>query len=296
MWWIIVVLATTTAFKLDRIGRSLRLTLDMDAASVLEHRHAAPILFLRSFQDEGSRSYKFERLLQRVLSPVAPVITIGKPGERFQPDGVHRQYVHDAGWQEVVLGRMREAALVIVQIGRTEGLAWELETLVEDIPPKKVLLAVRLREAKYEGKVLWTRKRVAKEYRRFREFAANSLPKPLPLALPRNWRIRPLQPSADYAWYIGFGSDWTPSLLPTGKIGYLDAHRVRHGPKASELMLRAAAGPILEENGFGLPPLRPSVPEILTVVVGGVLRLALWVVLTLVLLMVMAALITGLVN
>jgi hypothetical protein len=100
------------------------------------------VLLLRSFGDDMLKIEKgakwtrpndlarhgmtFERVVAKQLEPFGPVIAIGKPGEALAPLGAARDYVGDDVWQREVEQRMHDARLIVLMLGRTEGLAWEL--------------------------------------------------------------------------------------------------------------------------------------------------------------------------
>ena len=104
-----------------------------------------PVLLLRSFDDDmmlivrGARYSRstdlhrkgmtFERVVQDHLSPFGPFIAIGRPEEALSPLGAARDYVPDTVWQDEVQQRIRDAAVVVLVIGTSPGLAWELSRL-----------------------------------------------------------------------------------------------------------------------------------------------------------------------
>jgi hypothetical protein len=104
-----------------------------------------PVLLLRSFDDDmmvilrGARMSRstdlhrkgmtFERVVEDHLAPFGPFIAIGRPEETLSPLGAARDYVPDAVWQEEVQQRIRDAAVVVLVIGSSHGLAWELSRL-----------------------------------------------------------------------------------------------------------------------------------------------------------------------
>lgn len=120
-----------------------------DAARALQEDASPPVLYLRSFADEEltirsrwnrRRSLlenlqwpardRFEEVLVRHLADYGPVIAVGQPGERIPKLGAAREYLPDQEWQHSVLRRMKDACLVAVVLGRTEGLEWEMAALV----------------------------------------------------------------------------------------------------------------------------------------------------------------------
>ena len=71
----------------------------------------------------------FERVIQDHLSPFGPLVAIGRPEEPLSPLGAGRDYVPDSDWQDEVQQRIQAAAIVVLIIGTSQGLAWELARL-----------------------------------------------------------------------------------------------------------------------------------------------------------------------
>ncbi len=117
----------------------------LGGTAVREIDRRPPVLLLRSFNDDmmlivkGARYSKssdlhrkgmtFERVLQDRLTPFGPFIAIGRPEEPLSPLGAARDYVPDTAWQDEVQQRIRDAAVVVLIIGTSQGLAWELSRL-----------------------------------------------------------------------------------------------------------------------------------------------------------------------
>jgi len=114
-----------------------------------------PVLLLRSFDDDmmvvkearASRStdlhrkgMTFERVVQDQLSPFGPFVAIGRPEEPLSPLGAARDYVPDAVWQHEVQQRIRDAVIVVLIIGTSQGLAWELSRLRDLAQLHKLIL------------------------------------------------------------------------------------------------------------------------------------------------------------
>jgi hypothetical protein len=138
-------------FALSRTLRryARRHSLDLAADAMLADPRK-PVVFLRSFSDDQISLAKAEMpLLRRFVDPgavvgtleellvseyadVGPVITIGKPSEDpddLPPLGAARQYCQGTEWQEIVRSLMQASALIIVGVGRSAGLAWEIATI-----------------------------------------------------------------------------------------------------------------------------------------------------------------------
>ncbi|MEZ4588998.1 MAG: hypothetical protein R2909_21715 [Gemmatimonadales bacterium] len=143
-----------------------------------EESHERPVLFLRSFADDGQVSLQpgsttlrvggrpimaeqlaynpiglirmllgrggtsAEESLTRFFAPIGPVVAIGKPGERLRTGGAARFYVDDASWQAAVESELARARIVVLQPGAGAGIEWELETVRRDQAPEPELLSL----------------------------------------------------------------------------------------------------------------------------------------------------------
>lgn len=107
----------------------------------------APILFLRSFEDD---QFDFQRPFWQVrlrwfdlwsfrrnvdeamvdeIAQYGPVVALGRPGETDTPFGALRHYSSHDEWQRIVVQTARRARAIVLVAGRTPGLRWEFETL-----------------------------------------------------------------------------------------------------------------------------------------------------------------------
>jgi hypothetical protein len=107
-----------------------------------------PVLYLRSFDDDNiplpsnfsarhpftelvslRGSTPFEEIVAWELSRYGPVIAVGRQHQSLASLGAAREHLDDRTWRTSVTERMTNAALIVVTIGATPGLAWELDTL-----------------------------------------------------------------------------------------------------------------------------------------------------------------------
>ena len=107
-----------------------------------------PILYLRSFEDDalsvpaihsarrpffelfGLRARDpFEEGMAWELAAYGPVTAVGRPGRSVATLGATRELLDDATWRSRVAERMDAAGRIIIAIGATEGLHWELGEL-----------------------------------------------------------------------------------------------------------------------------------------------------------------------
>lgn len=106
------------------------------------------LLYLRSFADDdakvvtrgSSRHTVVERALLRVrerfevvitwhLWRHGPVVGVGRPRERLPRLGAAREYLDDGAWRAGVERFLAGARAVVVVLGHSDGLAWELEAV-----------------------------------------------------------------------------------------------------------------------------------------------------------------------
>ena len=106
------------------------------------------VLYLRSFTDDvaGSRlgggGLSMEEQFVRTVNQIAPVATIGLPGETQPHAGAFRLYVDNTSWQQSVEQLLEKAKLVIIRTGLSGGLHWEIERVARSISPQRVLIVV----------------------------------------------------------------------------------------------------------------------------------------------------------
>jgi hypothetical protein len=110
-------------------GRKL---LQWDAIQLLRRDSRAPILYLRSFDDDaaldpGGSGKTIEVRLAEVFRKLGPVISIGKPGEKLPQLGTNRFYVSDDDWRTAIEYFLRRAQAIVILVGGSPGVRWEVE-------------------------------------------------------------------------------------------------------------------------------------------------------------------------
>jgi hypothetical protein len=107
-----------------------------------------PVLYLRSFRDDevtirttrsarrtwldrlaGPSHERFEHVVARQLWGYGPVVTVGQPGRSPYRIGAVRDELPAATWRQDIQEWLLDARLIVVTIGRTAGLQWELERI-----------------------------------------------------------------------------------------------------------------------------------------------------------------------
>jgi hypothetical protein len=130
----LVIWAGPLGVSMVRRGRRLRAP---DALNKLRKDKRPPALYLRSFGDDqlsdpSARPYQlaidsYEDRATRALNRIGPPIAIGKPGEETLHPGAARIYVQDNDWQQAVMYFMRCSAVVVLVVGKSPGIRWEME-------------------------------------------------------------------------------------------------------------------------------------------------------------------------
>ena len=107
------------------------------------------VLLLRSFADDDvkirvreaqlsafdrvalRRWERFEQALAHALIEIGPVEAVGEPGRFLPPLGATRTYYADDEWRGGVRERIDTSALVVMSVGRTPAVTWEVRLLRE---------------------------------------------------------------------------------------------------------------------------------------------------------------------
>lgn len=102
-----------------------------------------PVLLLRSFQDDGyemeslesedknTNTITFEELICREVAGWGPVVAIGQPGEKMPQLGAARAYYTNETWQENALEMLDNSHVVLMVMGSTPSVGWELERIFD---------------------------------------------------------------------------------------------------------------------------------------------------------------------
>lgn len=114
--------------------------LSIAATELLAKDSRRPILYLRSFKDDEQyrsnncngiyfdNGQSFEESLVAELKRTGPVVAIGHPDEKLPPIGAARAYVGD-DWQNEVARLINECFAVVLMLGPTKGVHWEVSQL-----------------------------------------------------------------------------------------------------------------------------------------------------------------------
>lgn len=153
--------------KLIAWGRRMRA---VPAAQRLQEDSRSPVLFLRSFEDDDLVDptprmvpmgdlfpRRYEESLCGPLERVGPMISIGRPGNRLSMLGGARLFVPDHAWRQAVQHLRKHAAAVVLMVGRTEGLWWELTSSISGVPKERLLFFFPYVEESKRRASVWQR-------------------------------------------------------------------------------------------------------------------------------------------
>jgi hypothetical protein len=135
--WRLAVASVSQARPLVLYLRSFADDRRLVAASGVTHRPAQEVFSFRA-------RIPYEEVIARALGRHGNVVAIAEPESPpvFLPLGASRTRLSGSGWRAIVRARLHEAALVVIVVGTTEGLSWEIETATRDGLLDRVLLLV----------------------------------------------------------------------------------------------------------------------------------------------------------
>jgi hypothetical protein len=239
-----------------RRGKKLR---TLPGELLLKQDTRAPVVYLRSFAVDGSEitmsdspasSFSMfglrlevptaEEDLARVFYGIGPFVAIGNPSEALPELGASRIYVGNSDWHMIVTDLVRRAKIVILRIGTSKGLLWEIENVVNNCSPEAVLLYLPSSPARQKRKA--TENRNPDLYDEFRQLANPRLPHPLPEAIGRSR-------------FISFGKSWVPECAQPPSIPRRDLGMDVTGSQARNM--RSELKSVFEQLGLN----SESLPE-----------------------------------
>lgn len=152
----------------NSIGRVAVRHLTEVVYSHLEIQDKVFILYLRAFTEDGSmgqpgrlsmvgsvlRTYislglTEEQQLARVLEPVGEMVAVGVPEELLPFAGATRLYLPAEEWCGPVRKLMQSARMVVITLGLSPGVIWELTEAIRFVPPERLLLTVPMTREQY---------------------------------------------------------------------------------------------------------------------------------------------------
>ncbi len=148
-------------------GESARRRWQVSGDEIRQRDQRLPVLILRSFADDSIKLQKpkwqrsraemaatFEEMIALQMRVRGPVIAIGAPGEVLPKIGAARSYYTDDTWQAEAERMVHEAGHIVMFIGTTEGLGWEIRRIAtQGMLHKLILVFPPVRES--EAQIRW---------------------------------------------------------------------------------------------------------------------------------------------
>ena len=95
------------------------------------------------FRTRGDPNLKLtleDFLEEAITAQFGPFVALGNPHDRLSPDGAVREYAPDAAWQQRFLDLARSAKCIVVSVGGSANLQWELEQVKQQGLAQKLCL------------------------------------------------------------------------------------------------------------------------------------------------------------
>lgn len=220
---------------------------------------AARFYWLRSvFTGQPTTAADLQTEEQQIATAVASfgrMVALGNPSETLPPLGAQRAYADDHTWQAEVLGALDRAELVVLAIGATRNLSWEVQQVVGRNNPTRLVLTVgHDRDA----------------YTYFQQALGAQFPRGLPDYPAVSIRQKLLKARSVRA-VIWFDADWTPHVeVLAARVPIINFAR------RTQRTVRRSLGEVFHRAG--LPKrLTPTTPRPSAVPVGIALIVAMWV-------------------
>jgi hypothetical protein len=150
LWLAILFASLILGGRLVALGQGMSA---VDAPMLLRQDQRPPVLYLRRFSEDefldpawsshqggpGGAPLRYENSLAHALQSIGPFVALGRPEEDWPPTGAARLYVNDRDWQAAVRFFLAHAAAVVMAVGRSGALDWELGELVRTVDRRRVL-------------------------------------------------------------------------------------------------------------------------------------------------------------
>jgi tetratricopeptide (TPR) repeat protein len=185
-----------------------------NAEQLLQRDPRSPVVYLRPFDADdidpvppeplayhlgaGTFEETFgaseEEQLALAMNELGPFVAIGKPYDLLPKLGAARVRVSDQQWKAKVSEWVSRAQLIVLRLGFTKGVEWEIAHILEHAPPEKLVLLLPFTPAT--------------GYDTFRERMRECFQCDLPQIHRRNWT-----PPLSVCGLMYFSSGWEPHFV-----------------------------------------------------------------------------------
>lgn len=117
------------------------------ADEILAKDTRPPIIYFRPFSTDGRAGFPtlmptYEEKLSKALSTLGPFVAIGKPKERVPELGAAKMYFDDDVWKDKVREFAKNASLIVLFLGVSEGILWEIKAIKNLVSPQQVIIGL----------------------------------------------------------------------------------------------------------------------------------------------------------
>lgn len=137
LYLVIFLIIAYFAYWITLIGHRM---IKVNALNIILHKRGNYILYLRSFEDENMNieRRKFESMIVSICGKIGPVVAVTNPNTSDPPPrlGANRLTLNSNDWQSEVKKIIEHSKFVFVILGKTAGLMWEIEQILETAPDK----------------------------------------------------------------------------------------------------------------------------------------------------------------
>jgi hypothetical protein len=133
-------------------AQQARRYLQLDANTLIAVDRRPPILFLRPFDDDNLQTtnspskaildYSLEARLSQHFFLFGPFLAITDPRDTVPQIGASRIRLSDDKWQRAVLALVGAASVIIVYLGKSKWITWELAQLIDNQRITSVILVM----------------------------------------------------------------------------------------------------------------------------------------------------------
>ncbi|MEP6948773.1 MAG: hypothetical protein ABI863_05850 [Ginsengibacter sp.] len=85
----------------------------------------------------------FEEYLNAEISSIGPLVALGSPEDYLPPEGASRMYADDKNWMSVFKELSKRALCIIIEVGKSENLVWELKDIKANGFEQKLFVITR---------------------------------------------------------------------------------------------------------------------------------------------------------
>jgi hypothetical protein len=187
------------------------------ASDVLECDPRPPVVYLRPFGEDKELTYDVINTVETstaitakaedfllALNAVGPLVAIAEPDRKARlgmyPLGTHRDFVGAGDWQAQVQHWLDQAGMVVIALGDSPGIEWEIAQVRARMAPQSVLIYLPPRPAN-----AWTRKGRRRKEQAIHDQFAPLVEKYFGITLPA---------FSEATYLIGFDTDGTPVMAP----------------------------------------------------------------------------------